>query len=76
MKCFDCKNEMIKSTTTHFVDLKKCIVIIKNVPCMECSQCGEKFYTDEVAERLDEIVEAVSKLMTEIAVIDYTDNVA
>lgn len=52
LKCFDCKNEMINSTTTHFVDLKKCIVIIKNVPC------------------------SVSKLMTEIAVIDYTDNVA
>ncbi len=72
MNCFYCKGDMQESTTTHFVDLKKCIVIIKNVPCMRCTQCGEAVYTDEVAERLDEIVEAVSKLMTEIAVVEYS----
>lgn len=77
MKCFSCKEEMKNSTTTHFVDLKTCIVIIKHVPCMECEQCGEKYYTDEVAERLNEIVQAVSKLMTEIAVVEYSaDRVA
>ena len=72
MNCFYCKGDMKESTTTHFVDMKKCIVIIKNVPCMRCTQCGEAVYTDEVAERLDEIVEAVSKLMTEIAVVEYS----
>lgn len=77
MKCFECKGEMKQSTTTHFVDLKKCIVIVKNVPCLECSKCGETLYTDEVAKRLDDIVKTVSSLMTEIAVVEYTaDNVA
>lgn len=76
MNCISCKSEMKNSLTTHFVDLKTCIVIVKNVPCLECSQCGEKFYTDEVAERLDEIIETVSGLMTEIAVIEYTNTAA
>lgn len=77
MKCFKCKGEMRQSTTTHFVDLKKCIVIVKNVPCLECSKCGETLYTDEVAKRLDDIVKTVSSLMTEIAVVEYTaDKVA
>lgn len=76
MKCFACKEEMTQSTTTHFVDLKKCIIIIKNVPCLECPQCGEKYYTDEVAERLDEIVQKVSSIMTEIVVVEYTGNAA
>ena len=77
MKCFECKGEMKQSTTTNFVDLKKCIVIVKNVPCLECSKCGETLYTDEVAKRLDDIVKTVSSLMTEIAVVEYTaDKVA
>ena len=41
MTCFYCKGDLKPSTTTHFVDLKKCIVIVKNVPCLECSKCGE-----------------------------------
>jgi hypothetical protein len=45
--------------------------VIKNVPCLECEQCGEKYYTDEVAERLETIVNMAKKLMQEIAVIDY-----
>lgn len=72
MKCFTCDSDMIDSSTTHFVDLKKCMIIVKNVPCLECPKCGEKYYTDEVAERLDEIVESISVLMTEIAVVEYT----
>ena len=65
---------MKESTTTYFVDLKKCIVIVKNVPCLECKKCGETVYTDEVANRLDDIVKTVSNLMTEIAVIEYSSN--
>ncbi len=72
MKCFDRKAQTHASTTTYFVDLKKCMIIVKNVPCFECEQCGEKYFTDETANRLDDIVETVGKLMTEIAVVDYT----
>ena len=50
MTCFFCKDKMIETTTTHFVDLKNCIVIVKNVPCLECPQCGEIVYKDDVAE--------------------------
>lgn len=76
MKCFACNDEMKQTTTSHFVDLKKCMIIIKNVPCFECPQCGEKYYTDEVAERLDEIVERVSSIVTEIAIVEYTNSAA
>lgn len=57
--------------TTHVVNYRDCIIVIKNVPCEECEQCGEKFYTDEVAERLEELVSAAKRLMQEISVIDY-----
>lgn len=70
--CIFCKNkDYTKSTTTHVVNYQKCIIIIKNVPCLECEQCGEKFYTDEVSEKIEKIVNSVKKLMQEISVIDY-----
>ncbi|SEU20607.1 YgiT-type zinc finger domain-containing protein [Enterocloster lavalensis] len=70
--CMFCKCDTVKeSTTTHVVNYKNCIIVIKNVPCEECEQCGEKFYTDEVAEHLEVIVNSAKKLMQEISVIDY-----
>jgi len=76
MKCMDCKGEMINDFTSYVVDLKKCLIIVKNVPCIKCEQCGEAYFTDDVAARLDEIVKSVSGLMTEIAIIDYSDKAA
>jgi YgiT-type zinc finger domain len=67
-----CKCDTVKeSVTTHVVNYRNCIIVIKNVPCEECEQCGEKFYTDEVTERLEELVSAAKRLMQEISVIDY-----
>ena len=70
--CTFCKCDTVKeSVTTHVVNYRNCIIVIKNVPCEECEQCGEKFYTDEVTERLEELVSAAKRLMQEISVIDY-----
>ena len=70
--CMYCKcDELTDSFTTHVVNYKNCLIIIKNVPCMECVQCGEKFYTNEVAQQLDKIVSAAKKFSQEISVIDY-----
>ena len=74
MTCFLCKEDLKQSTTTHFVDLKKCMIIVKNTPCLECTKCGEIFYSDDVTKRLDDIVKTVSELMTEIAVVEYSEN--
>lgn len=71
--CMFCKCEtMIASSTTHVVNYKNCIIIIKNVPCEECEQCGEKYYSDEVAKQIEILVNAAKQLMQEIAIIDYS----
>ena len=70
--CIFCKNKTYtESTTIHVVNYRSCIIIIRNVPCFECEQCGERYYTDEVAEKLEKIVESAKKLMQEISVVDY-----
>ena len=76
MNCFFCKGEMKQTTTSHFVDLKKSMIVVKNVPCWECQKCGEIFFDDEVVKRLDSIIKKVSELMTEIAVVEYNSEAA
>ncbi len=36
---------------------------------LKCDQCGEKNYTDSVAEKLEGIVKSVKKRVQEIAVV-------
>ncbi len=70
--CMFCKNKTYtESTTTHVVNYQNSIIIIRNVPCLECDQCGEKYYTDEVAEKLERLVNSAKQLMQEISVVDY-----
>lgn len=70
--CKYCGNDkMINSITTHVVNLGDYTIIIKNVPCEECTQCGEKYYTNEVALFLDDIVSKAKNQLQEISVIDY-----
>ncbi len=59
------------------MDLGDCVAIVKNVPARICRQCGEESYSDEVAQQLEKIVSAVkSSLMSEVAIIEYSPNVA
>lgn len=76
MNCFYCKGELENSTTTHVVTLENCIIIVKNVPCTRCTQCGETFFDDDVADKLETIVKELRAAVTEIAVVNFTDKVA
>lgn len=69
--CFYCKGEMKASTTTHVVNYNGCIIVIKNVPCEECVQCGAVEYSDEVMKWLEVIVNRAKELMQEVSVMDY-----
>lgn len=71
--CMFCKcDTATPSLTTHVVNYNGAIIVIKNVPCEECEQCGEKFYTDDVAEKLEKMVDIAKQMMQEIAVLDYS----
>jgi len=76
MKCLYCRGAMIHDTTSDFTDLKTCIVIIKNVPCHKCVQCGEIVFDFSVGERLEQIVDTLKDSLMEIAVVQYSEKVA
>ena len=82
MKCISCGCESHSSKFNHFIDLTSavghyCFVIVKDVPCYECSDCGEQFVTGEVMKQLD-IISANFKnaVKAEVAVVNYADSVA
>ena len=76
MTCFYCKGDMTEATTTYMEDLGKCIVIVKNVPCNKCTQCGEISYSGTVVAQLEKIIAQLENALTEIAVVNYPTNVA
>ena len=62
---------------THAVDLENCIVVVKNVPAKVCTQCGEIWYSGTVTKQLEKIVDAITAtVITEIAIVNYSDKVA
>jgi YgiT-type zinc finger domain-containing protein len=69
--CFLCKGELIESTNTYFVEFENKMLIIKNVPCLKCSQCGEVTYNFKTAKRLEEIVNAVKGSLSELEILNY-----
>ena len=62
----------IEMTTTFTVEYGDCIIVIRNVPCMECQVCGEETFSDEVARRLEQLVESAKVLLPDVSVIDYS----
>lgn len=72
MKCLTCKNgAMLDATTTYFAKLKNCYVIIENVPCRKCDQCGEEYFPASVLERIDEILDKAEQIASKIYILDY-----
>ena len=70
--CNACFNEnKMQTTTTFTVEYNDCIIVVKNVPCLECEICGEITFTDEVSCKLETIVNAAKKIVQEVSVIDY-----
>ncbi|MBR3769071.1 MAG: YgiT-type zinc finger protein [Lachnospiraceae bacterium] len=72
MMCVFCKGKEIREVLDKYlVSLGDTVLIVNRVPSMECVQCGEKFYTDQVSEVLENITSKARAIQAEILVVDY-----
>ena len=72
MKCLLCKADtMIDTKSTYFAQLENCYVIIENVPCKTCTQCGEVVYSASVMEKIDDILDRIQNIASKIFIMDY-----
>ncbi|MCM1218146.1 MAG: type II toxin-antitoxin system MqsA family antitoxin [Lachnospiraceae bacterium] len=73
MRCTSCKSgEMEESKTTYFAQLKDCYVIIENVPCLQCIQCGDVVFRSSVVEKIEDILDDLKKIVSKISIVDYS----
>ncbi|MBR6268845.1 MAG: type II toxin-antitoxin system MqsA family antitoxin [Selenomonadaceae bacterium] len=71
MSCFYCKGDIVHSTTVYTAQIGNAVIVIKNVPCEECDQCGEIEISHEVMLKIDHIIDLATQLVQDVAVIDY-----
>ena len=71
MICFSCKGDVREATTTYMTECNNFYIIIKNVPCKKCTQCGEEYLNGVTLKKIETILEKLKNMLTEIAVVDY-----
>jgi YgiT-type zinc finger domain-containing protein len=77
MKCGICKADMEDKQVTYTEDINNSVIVIRNVPALVCTECGNVWYSGTVAARLEKTVDAVVKTMpAEVAVINFVEHVA
>ena len=76
MNCFRCDGNAEPSLKTHAVVLDKSVIIVKNVPALVCKQCGEVYFSDNVMQNLEFIIDKLEVLIKEVAIVDYADSAA
>ena len=71
MKCHVCGAEMTKlQTNIPFKVSQTTIVILKDLPVIQCDGCGEYLLEDRVMEGVEEILERVD-MTAELEVLKY-----
>lgn len=72
MKCFLCKDSHTEAgVTTYMTSYDNCYIIIKNVPCLRCKQCGEEYINGVTLKKIEAIIAKLKDALTEIAVVDF-----
>lgn len=73
MRCTSCRHgEMTESKTAYFTQLNDCYVIIENVPCLQCRQCGDVVFRNSVAEKIDAILDKLETIFSKVSIVDYS----
>ena len=72
MKCLVCRGGiMVESFETYFAKLGDGYLIIENVPCFKCGQCGEAVFSMSVIEKLGNLIAIYEKVQSKIFIVDY-----
>jgi YgiT-type zinc finger domain-containing protein len=77
MKCGICKAETKEQLVTYTEDVQRGVVVIRHVPALVYTECGNTWYSGRVATRLETIVDSFTgDVQTEVAVVTYAENAA
>jgi len=76
--CIFCKGTLNKGKTDYIENNKNLVILIRDVPCEKCGQCGEIYYDNDTVQVLEKALGKVQHISSEITltVMDYGKNVA
>jgi YgiT-type zinc finger domain-containing protein len=77
--CVYCGGSLKQSETDYIEKNENNIILIKDVPCEECGQCGEPFFGNGIVKEIERILDKIQyNISSEISltVINYGKNVA
>lgn len=59
MKCFECRGEIVQKNIAIVLYKKdKTPVFFEDVPVGECVQCGEKYISGYISEKISEVLKS------------------
>ena len=67
--CPICGGSLESGRTSFTVDYTSGLVVVRDVPAIVCSQCGESWIQDGIAEKLENIVQEAKKNHREFEVV-------
>lgn len=70
-RCPLCGGEKRQGTTTFAVDLKFGVVVVREVPALVCSKCGDAWIEDPVAAKLEAVVADAREKQAEVEVTQW-----
>jgi len=76
--CIFCGGNLKQSKTDYIEKNGSMVILIKDVPCEECEQCGETYFNNNIVKKIEHILNGIQPISSEITltVIDYTKNAA
>ena len=67
--CIICSGKVEKGTTTFALDLKSSLIVVRNVPALVCTQCGEDWIEDSTATELEQVIERSKTQNSQLEVV-------
>ena len=76
--CVFCTGQLKVSTTDYIEKSDNHVILIQDVPCEKCEQCGEAFFSTAAVKVIERILNGIQRISSEISltVIDFKKNVA
>jgi len=71
--CVFCKGKTEESKTEYIEKYKNYVVVINDVPCKKCIQCGETYFSNEVVQKIYDILNELQPSENEITlnIVDF-----
>lgn len=57
-KCSVCRTKTLSKTITYTQWYKGKLIAVENVPAEVCSNCGEEYFSPDVADKVQNVIES------------------